>query len=408
MLGALAATVWVSPAGAQQGEIWDGNASRVTRPALEELRTRYERAAESPAYSEVLRSEAREQADLVGQRLEQGDFRVGDRVSVYVEDNVEITDTLAVTADATVLVLTALATVALDLVTAVVLGVLVAGALALRQIARDATLEETPLAGVASDRQGGTAEEHALLDAHIVAYRLDGPLFFVGAHQSLLELSELSDIRVVILRMSRVVTLDAMGTPMRSQSFHEAYYGDMGDNTLPDQVAGMKELASRHPWIDLDRAGIYGHSGGGFASTDAILRYPDFFKVAVSQAGNHDNRSYEDDWGEKWQGLLEVRSDGSTNYDNQANQLLARNLKGKLLLAHGAMDDNVPPSNTMLVVDALIKANKNFDLLMFPNARHGYGPDNNYMMRRQWDYFVKHLLGAEPPEDYQIGRRPTP
>ncbi len=114
--------------------------------------------------------------------------------------------------DGAVLVLTALATVALDLVTAVVLGVLVAGALALRQIARDATLEETPLAGVASDPQGGgTAEEHALLDAHIVAYRLDGPLFFVGAHQSLLELSELSDIRVVILRMSRVVTLDATG-----------------------------------------------------------------------------------------------------------------------------------------------------------------------------------------------------
>jgi len=201
-----------------------------------------------------------------------------------------------------------------------------------------------------------------------------------------------------------VVSLDAMGTPMRSKPFHEAYYGNMGDNGLPDQIAGMRQLAERHPWIDLDRAGIYGHSGGGFASTDAILRYPDFFKVAVSQAGNHDNRNYEDDWGEKWQGLLEVRPDGSTNYDNQANQLLAGNLKGKLLIAHGTLDDNVPPDNTLLVVDALIAANKDFDLILFPNRRHGFG-NEPYMMRRRWDYFVKHLLGAEPPKQYEIGRR---
>ncbi|MGH7507604.1 MAG: DPP IV N-terminal domain-containing protein, partial [Longimicrobiales bacterium] len=117
-----------------------------------------------------------------------------------------------------------------------------------------------------------------------------------------------------------VVEIDAMGTPMRSKSFHEAYYGNMGDNGLPDQIAGMRQLAERYPWIDLERAGIYGHSGGGFASTDAILRYPDFFDVAVSQAGNHDNRNYEDDWGEKWQGLLQRNADGTTNYDNQANQ----------------------------------------------------------------------------------------
>ena len=98
----------------------------------------------------------------------------------------------------------------------------------------------------------------------------------------------------------------------------------MGDNTLPDQVAGMKELASRYPWIDIDRAGIYGHSGGGFATAAAMFRYPDFFKVGVSQAGNHDNRVYEDDWAEKWQGLLEKNADGTTNYDNQANQLVAQ------------------------------------------------------------------------------------
>jgi dipeptidyl-peptidase 4 len=116
----------------------------------------------------------------------------------------------------------------------------------------------------------------------------------------------------------------------------------------------MKELASRFPWIDLDRAGIYGHSGGGFATAGAMFRYPDFFKVGVSQAGNHDNRNYEDDWGEKWQGLLEGPS-GKTNYDNQANQLVAHHLQGKLLLAHGTMDSNVPVSNTLLVVDELIR-----------------------------------------------------
>ena len=196
-----------------------------------------------------------------------------------------------------------------------------------------------------------------------------------------------------------VVAIDAMGTPMRSKSFHAAYYGNMGDNGLPDQISGMKQLADRYPWVDIDRVGIYGHSGGGFASTDAILRYPDFFKVAVSGAGNHDNRNYEDDWGEKWQGLLKTDSDGSTNYDNQANQLLAQNLKGKLLIAHGTLDSNVPMYNTLLVVNELIAANKDFDLILFPNRGHGFG-NEPYMMRRRWDYFIKHLMGATPPKEY--------
>lgn len=198
-----------------------------------------------------------------------------------------------------------------------------------------------------------------------------------------------------------VVQIDAMGTPMRSKSFHAAYYGNMGDNGLPDQVAGMKQLGERYRWIDLDRVGIYGHSGGGFAAAAAMFRHPDFFKVGVSQAGNHDNRLYEDDWAEKWQGLLVKNPDGTTNYDNQANQLVAKNLKGKLLLAHGTMDTNVPPRNTEVVVDALIKANKDFDLLMLPNRGHGFGSEP-YMVRRRWDYFVRHLLGAEPPREYQM------
>jgi dipeptidyl aminopeptidase/acylaminoacyl peptidase len=204
-----------------------------------------------------------------------------------------------------------------------------------------------------------------------------------------------------------VVEIDGMGTPWRTKAFHDAYYGRLGDNTLPDQVAGMKELAARYRFIDLDRAGIYGHSGGGFASADAMFRYPDFFKVGIAESGNHDNRVYEDDWGERYQGLLVRGPDGTDNYAPDANQLLAKNLKGKLLLAHGTMDDNVPPNSTMLVVDALIKANKDFDLLMLPNQAHGYGSMTNYMTRRRWDYFVKHLLGAEPPREYQIGQPPV-
>jgi dipeptidyl aminopeptidase/acylaminoacyl peptidase len=201
-----------------------------------------------------------------------------------------------------------------------------------------------------------------------------------------------------------VVEVDAMGTPGRSKSFHTTYYGNMGDNGLPDQIATIRQLAERHPYMDLDRVGIWGHSGGGFASTAGILRHPDFYKVAVSQAGNHDNRNYEDDWGEKWQGLLVENGDGSTNYDNQANQLVAGNLQGKLLLAHGTMDNNVPPSNTMLVVNALIAANKDFDLILLPNRRHGFG-NEPYMMRRRWDYFVTHLLGSEPPREFEFGRQ---
>ncbi|HXN97680.1 MAG TPA: DPP IV N-terminal domain-containing protein [Candidatus Acidoferrales bacterium] len=199
-----------------------------------------------------------------------------------------------------------------------------------------------------------------------------------------------------------VVQIEGMGNPLRSKKFHDFYFGKMEDNTLPDQVAGMKELAAKYPWIDIDRAGIYGHSGGGYATADAMFRYPDFFKVGISESGNHDNREYEDDWGERYQGLLVKNSDGTTNYDAQANQNFAKNLKGHLLLAHGTMDDNVPPYNTLLVVDALIKANKDFDLLLLPNQHHGYGTESLYMTRRRWDYFVRYLLGTEPPHEFEL------
>ncbi|TYP92206.1 Dipeptidyl aminopeptidase/acylaminoacyl peptidase [Fodinibius salinus] len=210
-----------------------------------------------------------------------------------------------------------------------------------------------------------------------------------------------------------VVEVDAMGTPGRSKSFHDAYYGDMGDNGLPDQIATIRQLADRHSWMDTTQVGIWGHSGGGFASTRAILEYPDFYKVAVSGAGNHDNRNYEADWGEKWHGLLKEKKGlnkkelerfaQGDNYDKQANQLLAENLEGELLIAHGLMDDNVPPTNTLLVAEALIRANKDFDMLMIPNVGHGFGYARNYFMNKRWDYFVKHLKGVIPPT-YVIGK----
>ena len=183
----------------------------------------------------------------------------------------------------------------------------------------------------------------------------------------------------------------------------------MGDNGLPDQIAAIRELAESRHWMDLDRVGIWGHSGGGFASTAGILRYPNFYKVAVSGAGNHDNRNYEDDWGEKWQGLLETMlveeagavASQTTNYDGQANQLLADRLQGKLLLAHGLMDDNVHPSNTLLVVQALIDAEKDFDLLLLPDAGHGFG-NSRYFMKKRWDYFVRHLAQVEPVAEFRF------
>ena len=201
-----------------------------------------------------------------------------------------------------------------------------------------------------------------------------------------------------------VVSIDGTGTPNRSKAFTDAYYGAMGrHNTIPDQIAGMKELAQKYPWIDIDKAAMWGHSGGGFITADALLRAPynEFFKVGIAESGNHDQRQYEDDWGERYQGPLVKNPDGTDNYAIEATQTQAAGLKGHLLLIHGTMDNNVPPYNTLLVADALIKANKEFDMLLIPNSGHGYTPAN-YVMRRRWDYFVKYLLDADPPRDYVI------
>jgi dipeptidyl-peptidase-4 len=194
-----------------------------------------------------------------------------------------------------------------------------------------------------------------------------------------------------------VVALEGSCNPNRSKAFHDACYGNMGLNTLPDQINGLKQLQQKYPYMDLNNVGIWGHSGGGFATGAAMFNYPDFYKVGIAESGNHENRNYEDDWGERYIGVID-----KDNYEKQANQLNAKNLKGKLLLVHGNLDDNVPPYNTYLVADALIKANKSFDMLVIPNARHGYGTDSYYMMRRRWDYFVSNLKGAVPPKDFII------
>lgn len=211
-----------------------------------------------------------------------------------------------------------------------------------------------------------------------------------GDHQALAELGFV------------VVIIDGSCNPGRSKAFHDECYGDMSVNTLPDQISGINQLAKKYDFIDNARVGIWGHSGGGFATAAALFRYPDFYHVGISESGNHDNRNYEDDWGERYNGLMDGIKGGTVNYEEQANQKYVENLKGKLMIAHGAMDDNVPVSNSYLVVDALIKANKDFDLVVFPNARHGFGKDGLYMMRKRWDYFVKHLLGKEPPKEYKI------
>ena len=197
-----------------------------------------------------------------------------------------------------------------------------------------------------------------------------------------------------------VIQLDHMGTPKRSKAFHDFYYGNMGDNGIPDHITAIRQLAARYSFIDIERVGVYGHSGGGFASTDAILSYPDFFKVAVSTSGNHDNRTYGFFWGEKYQGLFKPGQNGQPdNFESAANYTKAKNLKGKLLLMHGDMDNNVHPSNTLRVVDALIKANKDFDMYIIPDAPHGLPV---FTVRKGWDYFVRNLLGVEPPAGYEM------
>ena len=196
-----------------------------------------------------------------------------------------------------------------------------------------------------------------------------------------------------------VITLgNRGGHPNRSKWYHNYGYGNLRDYGLADKKYVAEQLANKHSFIDINKVGIYGHSGGGFMSTAAILVYPDFFKAAYSQAGNHDNSIYNSWWSETHHGVKEeIDDEGIVNYiyDIEKNQSLAKNLKGKLFLVTGDMDNNVHPGATMRVVNALIKANKRFDFMILPTQRHGFGDMSEYNFWLRADHFSKHLLGIE-------------
>ena len=186
------------------------------------------------------------------------------------------------------------------------------------------------------------------------------------------------------------------GHPNRSKWYHNFGYGNMRDYPLADHKYAIEQLANRYKWIDIDRVGIHGHSGGGFMSTAAICQYPDFFKAAVSCAGNHDNNIYNRWWSETHHGVKEkVSEEGDTTFVYQiaTNPEIARKLKGHLMLMHGDIDNNVHPANTTRVVDALIRAGKRFDMLYLPQQRHGFGDMNEYFYWRLVDFFSEHLKG---------------
>jgi dipeptidyl aminopeptidase/acylaminoacyl peptidase len=200
-----------------------------------------------------------------------------------------------------------------------------------------------------------------------------------------------------------VVVVDGRGSALRSKSFHD----DVRRNGIPlfvdDHAAAIQQLAETRPWMDLDRVGIMGHSSGGSAATTAILARPDVFKVAVASCGNHDNRLNHAWFCEKFWG-----STDTFDYGAQSNASLAEKLQGKLFLMHGDMDDNVVVHATMRLVDALIAANKDFDMLIVPNAVHAGVVLNGYWIRKRWDYLVEHLMGEAPPRDYRIADVPLP
>ncbi len=193
------------------------------------------------------------------------------------------------------------------------------------------------------------------------------------------------------------------GHPNRSKWYHNYGYGNLRDYGLEDQKYAIQQLAARHKWIDIERVGIHGHSGGGFMSTAAILQYNDFFKAAVSCAGNHDNSIYNRWWSEQHHGIQEKVSKGDTSfvYNIKTNQEIASRLKGHLMLVHGDIDNNVNPANTIRVVNDLIKAHKRFELVILPGQRHGFGDMNDYFFWKMADWYSRWLIGdkRERPVD---------
>ena len=198
-----------------------------------------------------------------------------------------------------------------------------------------------------------------------------------------------------------VVSVDGRGTPGRGKEFHDLSYGHIDDfGSLDDHVAAIVELGRRHPWLDTARVGITGHSAGGSAAARAVLAYPDFYRVAVGVSGCHDPRLQLPWWGEVYQGPFDPDL-----YRRCVNAEYAENLRGKLLLIHGELDDNVLPYQTLSLVDALIEANKDFELLIVPGAGHAMLHREAYVTRRKWDFFVRNLMNASPPAGYRLNSR---
>nr|WP_055502302.1 DPP IV N-terminal domain-containing protein [Nonomuraea pusilla] len=199
-----------------------------------------------------------------------------------------------------------------------------------------------------------------------------------------------------------VLALDGRGTPGRSKAFHDASYGALETaGHLDDHVAALRQLAATRPWLDLDRVGIFGRSGGGYATVRAMLRHPDIYKVGVAECGNHDQRLYHALWGESYEGPFDPEL-----YARSANGELADRLEGRLLLVHGELDDNVTPHLTMRLVERLIAADKDFDLLIVPGAEHAFVGYEHYVTRRRWDHLVRHLLRVEPPAGFRLAPIP--
>ncbi len=193
-----------------------------------------------------------------------------------------------------------------------------------------------------------------------------------------------------------VIRIDGMGTAMRSKAFHDISYMNLGDIGAADHITGIKQLAEKHSFIDTNKIGIFGHSAGGYDAVHALLTHPEFYKVGVATAGNHDHRMAKAWWPEQYMGAL------GDHYTEQSNLSIAQNLEGKLLLIHGDMDNNVNPASTYRLAAELIKHNKDFDLIITPNDNHGEAWGNKYVIRRRMDYFVKHLWNIEPPKEFEF------
>jgi len=226
----------------------------------------------------------------------------------------------------------------------------------------------------------------------IVEFVYTGPQsFFVPKTFNTFWLQSMSELGFV------VVMVDGRGTSGRSRAFHQFSYRNLG-GAFEDHVTMIKQMAARYPYMDADRVGIFGTSAGGYGAAHAMLAFPDFYKVGVSTSGDHDARLDKAWWNELYQGYP-VQDD----YIAQSNVIMAGRLKGHLLIEHGDIDDNVHPVETMRFVDALMKANKDFDMLLVPNMYHGESGEHAlYLVRRRWDYFVQHLLGVTPPADFEI------